>query len=117
MAWRLEGAAEKLRAGLVDMRFAKPLDDEAIVRAAEESDLLVTAEEGIIAGGAGDGVLETLAAKGIEVPVLEVGVPDVIPSHGSLDALLRDCGMDEDSVVRRVGEKLLAIGGAVRYKE
>lgn len=117
MAWRLEGAAEKLGAGLLDMRFAKPLDEEAIVRAAQGSDLLVTAEEGIIAGGAGDGVLETLAAKGIGIPVLEVGVPNVIPSHGSLDALLRDCGMDGDSVVRRVEEKLLAIGGALRYKE
>ena len=106
MTWRLTDAVKQLRAGLIDMRFAKPLDREAILDAARRADLLVTAEEGVIEGGAGDGVLEVLAEADAEVPVLQLGVPDRVLPHGSIDALFRLCGLDTDSVVRRVTERL-----------
>ena len=106
MTWRLMDAVKQLRAGLIDMRFAKPLDREAILDAARRADLLVTAEEGVIEGGAGDGVLEVLAEADAEVPVLQLGVPDRFLPHGSIDALFRLCGLDTDSVVRRVTERL-----------
>lgn len=106
MAWRLRDAAEELGARVIDMRFAKPLDEEAILAAADSSDCLVTAEEGILKGGAGDGVLELLALRGKTVPVVQAGVPDRWVPHGDMESLLRLCGLDSETIVRRVREKL-----------
>ena len=102
MAWRLRGAAQKLRAGLVDMRFAKPVDRDAVLAAAARADLVVTAEEGAVAGGAGDGVLEILAQLKDPPRALQLGIPDRWVPHGSTEDLLAQCGLDEDSVIRRV---------------
>ena len=57
--------AEKIDATVYDMRFVKPADGDAIEEAAKNNDLLVTLEENVIIGGAGDACLEVLAAKGI----------------------------------------------------
>ena len=119
MAWRLEAAAETLEAGLVDMRFAKPLDEEMILRAAASCDCLVTAEEGILKGGAGDGVLEVLARAGSTVPVVQAGVPDEWIPHGDQETLLKACGLDGDSIIGRVrrvleaGRKALSARGGL----
>ena len=102
MAWRLEKTAEELGARLVDMRFAKPLDEEMILKAADDSACLVTAEEGILKGGAGDGVLEVLARHGRRVPVVQAGVPDEWIPQGSTEALLKLCGLDCETIVSRV---------------
>ena len=74
MTWRLTDAVKQLRAGLIDMRFAKPLDREAILDAARRADLLVTAEEGVIvrpryrlSGAAGDRAAQEIGRKGEEV--------------------------------------------------
>ncbi|MCI6530886.1 MAG: 1-deoxy-D-xylulose-5-phosphate synthase [Mesosutterella sp.] len=106
MAWRLQKAAEELGAGLVDMRFAKPLDEEAVLKAARSCDCLVTAEEGALEGGAGDGALELLASHGLSPRVLQLGIPDRWVPHGATEDLMRLCGLDTDSVVRRVRERL-----------
>lgn len=55
-----ESVAENINATLVDMRFVKPLDEELILELAKTHEFLVTLEEGVIAGGAGAGVLEFL---------------------------------------------------------
>ena len=68
--------AAQLDATLVNMRFIKPLDIELIRNLAESHELLVTVEENAIAGGAGSGVNEALAALGINIPILNIGIPD-----------------------------------------
>ncbi|WP_188113683.1 1-deoxy-D-xylulose-5-phosphate synthase [Salinicola halimionae] len=90
--------AERLNATHLNMRSVKPLDREAIVTAARDHDLLVTLEENVVAGGAGSGVNELLAAEGILVPVLNLGIPDAFVEHGKPAELLRDCGLDADGI-------------------
>jgi len=90
--------AERLDATHLNMRSVKPLDREAILAAARDHDLLVTLEENVIAGGAGGGVNELLAAEGVEAQVLNLGIPDAFVEHGKPAELLRDCGLDADGI-------------------
>jgi 1-deoxy-D-xylulose-5-phosphate synthase len=106
MAWRLKSVAEQLDATLIDMRFVKPLDEEAVVQAAVQHDLLVTAEEGVAAGGAGAAVLELLSQRDVPARTLCIGIPDQVVPHGDLPHLFADLGMDEASVLARIRERL-----------
>ncbi|MDP3139754.1 MAG: 1-deoxy-D-xylulose-5-phosphate synthase, partial [Burkholderiaceae bacterium] len=107
-------AAEKLGATVVDMRWAKPLDLELLLKVASSHAALVTVEEGAIMGGAGSAVGEALQAAGLLRPVLHLGLPDVFIEHGDPAKLLAMQGLDavgiEKSIVERFGE--LASGGA-----
>ena len=102
-------AAEQLGASVADMRFAKPLDDELVLQLARSHEALVTVEEGCIMGGAGSAVLELLAAEGLGVPVLQLGLPDRFIEHGDPAKLLSLCGLDaagiEKSIVQRFGAR------------
>ena len=107
MVWRLEKMARELGATLIDMRFVKPMDVRAVLDAAKSHDLLVTAEEGVIAGGAGSAVMELLAANGVYAPVLQIGIPDHFVDHGDVESLFADCGMDPESVREKIGAALV----------
>lgn len=102
MVWRLAEMAEKLDATLIDMRFVKPMDELAVLSAAREHDLIVTAEEGIKAGGAGSAVLELLNQAGETVRTLVFGVPDEFIDHGSTEVLLTRCGLDPAHVLAKI---------------
>ena len=75
-------AAENLGCTVADMRFAKPLDEALVLELARTHEGLVTVEEGCTMGGAGSAVLECLAAAGLAVPVLQLGLPDKFVEHG-----------------------------------
>ena len=98
-------AAEVLDASVVDMRFAKPLDDAMVLEMARTHDALITVEEGCIAGGAGSAVGECLAAAGLALPLLHLGLPDEFIEHGDPAKLLAMLGLDaagiEQSIRRR----------------
>ena len=100
-------AAESLGATVADMRFAKPLDAELVLELARSHDGLVTVEEGCIMGGAGSAVLECLAGAGVQVPVLQLGLPDVFTEHGDPAKILALCGLDasgiEQAILQRYG--------------
>ena len=68
--------AERLNATHINMRSIKPLDRDAVLHAADEHELLVTLEENVVAGGAGSAVNELLHAEGVQVEVLNLGLPD-----------------------------------------
>ena len=68
-------AAERLGASVANMRWAKPLDLELLRELARSHGALVTLEEGCIQGGAGSAVLEALQAEGLNLPVLQLGLP------------------------------------------
>jgi len=99
------GAAEALDATVANMRFVKPLDVELVRQLADSHDYLVTVEEGSIMGGAGSAVLEALAAAGIEMPVLQLGLPDRFIDHGDPAFLLAQCGLDAAGIERSVRER------------
>ena len=102
-------AAQNLDATVADMRFAKPLDDALVQELARSHDAIVTVEEGCIMGGAGSAVLECLAAAGITVPVLQLGLPDEFSEHGDPAKLLANYGLDaagiEASIRQRFGSR------------
>src|SRR5687768_3676106 len=99
-------AGEQLNATVANMRFVKPLDRELAFRLAASHDVIVTAEEGVIAGGAGSAVAEALAAEGIAVPLLMLGLPDRFVEHGDPQLLLADCGLDAAGITRSIREHL-----------
>lgn len=98
--------AESLDATHVNMRSVKPLDREAILAAAAEHDLLVTLEENVIAGGAGSGVVELLAAEGVQVAVLNLGLPDAFVEHGKPGELMAECGLDAAGIEAAIRVRL-----------
>lgn len=107
MVSRMREVAQKLDATLIDMRFVKPLDREMIIKAASEHDLLCTIEDGVVMGGAGSAVLETLSELGLGVPTLVMGIKDQFVPQGGIDDLMRDNELDSESVMRRIREALL----------
>ena len=98
--------AERLNATHINMRSIKPLDRDAVLHAADEHELLVTLEENVIAGGAGSAVNELLHAEGVQVEVLNLGLPDAFVEHGTPAQLLADCQLDSDGIERAIRARL-----------
>ncbi|WP_299728702.1 1-deoxy-D-xylulose-5-phosphate synthase [uncultured Endozoicomonas sp.] len=99
-------AGEVLDATVVSMRFVKPLDESLIRELAAHHELLVTVEEGCIAGGAGSGVLEFLQQQEINVPILNLGIPDIYIEAASHQDQLTQCGLDKDGIIKSVRDRL-----------
>lgn len=99
--------ADKLNATLVDMRFAKPLDEALLLTLMRSHQRLVTLEEGAVMGGAGSAVTELMHAHGLQCDVLQLGLPDVFIDHGDQAGLLASVGLDaagiEQAITRRFG--------------
>jgi 1-deoxy-D-xylulose-5-phosphate synthase len=98
--------AERLNATHINMRSIKPLDRDAVLHAADEHELLVTLEENVVAGGAGSAVNELLHAEGVQVEVLNLGLPDAFVEHGTPAQLLADCQLDSDGIERAIRSRL-----------
>ena len=101
----LEAGAE-LGATVANMRFVKPLDADLIVDLAQRHGLLVTVEENTVLGGAGSAVAELLGDRGITVPVLMIGLPDIFLEQGDPGILIKECGLTRDGIVGRIRERL-----------
>jgi 1-deoxy-D-xylulose-5-phosphate synthase len=86
--------AERMDATLVNMRFVKPLDEATVIAIAGRHRAIVTVEENAVMGGAGSAVGEALAAAGIQIPLLQLGIPDKFIEHGSRDTCLAAAGLD-----------------------
>ena len=106
MVSRLREVAETLDASLYDMRFVKPIDKDTILDVAQHYDLVVTAEEGVLAGGAGAAVLEVIADAGLSAPVMRFGLPDEFIEQGTQEELLRDAGLDAPQMIQAINERL-----------
>ena len=107
-------AAEKLDATVVNMRWAKPLDTELLLRVAAEHEALVTVEEGCIMGGAGSAVGEALQAAGVLRPLLQLGLPDAFIEHGDPAQLLALQGLDAAGIRSAISERFGAVAQQVR---
>ena len=105
------GAADLLAdleipATVVDARFAKPIDGALMAQLAAEHDLLVTVEEGVLAGGFGSGVWETLNEMGVQARILRVGLPDRFVTHGSPSLLHAEVGFTPERIAERVAKAI-----------
>ncbi|TLY81937.1 MAG: 1-deoxy-D-xylulose-5-phosphate synthase [Gammaproteobacteria bacterium] len=115
-----QSIAERLDATFVNMRFVKPLDEDLIVALAARHRALVTIEENVTQGGAGSAVGEVLASEGLQLPLLQLGIPDRFIEHGSREGCLAAAGLDAASLSASVErwwamqsrERLRSAGGA-----
>jgi 1-deoxy-D-xylulose-5-phosphate synthase len=105
-------AAERLReqglhVGVINARFAKPLDRTTLLRAIEELPLVVTIEEGTLEGGFGSAVLEAANTAGLDTRhIVRLGLPDHFIEHGERGELLTDLGLDVNGICRAVRQAL-----------
>jgi 1-deoxy-D-xylulose-5-phosphate synthase len=98
-------AEHGIDATVADARFAKPIDGALIAQLAAEHELLVTIEEGVLAGGFGSAVWETLNdADALDTRILRVGLPDRYVTHGTPAALYEEVGFTG----RRIAERILS---------
>ncbi len=107
-------AGDRLDATVLDMRFVKPLDNEAVLKVALRSRALVTVEENAVAGGAGSAVAELLAGAQVLLPQLLIGIPDEFIEHGSRDDCLAAAGLDSGSILTRISEFWLKLTSNAR---
>ncbi|MDB6063726.1 MAG: 1-deoxy-D-xylulose-5-phosphate synthase [Verrucomicrobiaceae bacterium] len=103
-------AAEKLNASVVDMRFVKPLDHALLDAMAQRHQLLVTLEENTVEGGAGSAVAEYFIARGSDIALLQLGLPDTFIDHGTHAQQLAQCGLDIGGVETAIRKRLVQLG-------
>jgi 1-deoxy-D-xylulose-5-phosphate synthase len=92
-----------LRATVADARFVKPLDAELVAQLAADHELLVTVEEGVLSGGFGSAVWESLNDAGLEAPrIMRVGLPDRYVTHGKPALLHAEVGFTGKAIAQRI---------------
>lgn len=101
-----------ITAGVVNARFAKPLDTDALLEAAQSSKLIVTLEDHVIQGGFGSAVLEALDEANSNCPLLRLGWPDEFIEHGSnVQALRARHGLNPEQLFQQVLQRALETPG------
>ncbi|MCW3068055.1 MAG: deoxyxylulose-5-phosphate synthase [Solirubrobacterales bacterium] len=114
----LEAAVELERQDIsvtvADARFAKPIDAGLMAQLAAEHDLLVTVEEGVLAGGFGSAVWETLNEAGATPRILRVGLPDRYVTHGKPALLHEEVGFTGQRIAERVAAAIADRGQPAR---
>jgi 1-deoxy-D-xylulose-5-phosphate synthase len=99
---------------VADARFAKPMDAGLLAQLAAEHDLLVTVEEGVLQGGFGSAVWETLSESGLAVPrIIRVGLPDRYVTHGKPALLHDEVGFTGERIAERIRAAVLDPRSAV----
>ena len=101
---RAKEVANEFNYGLYDMRFVKPLDQQLIDNLAQKYAKIVTLEDHTAVGGSGSAVNEYLSQKKILKPVLNLGLKDVFPEHGSRNEILKLNGLDIDSLKEQISK-------------
>ena len=94
--------AEDINATVVDMRFVKPIDKKMIKEICLHHNFIVTVEENVVSGGAGSAVLEALSELQLFCKTLVIGIPDKFFEHGSQKEVLKICGLDKNTIKRKI---------------
>ncbi len=103
-----------LRVGVINARFIKPLDREAIAKAIEECGFVLTVEEGCLMGGFGSAVLEAANEAGLPTAhVRRIGLPDRYVLHAERDEQLAEVGLDVEGVTRAALGLARAVGMSI----
>ncbi len=91
-----------LKCSLVNARFAKPIDTDYIHMAAKDHKLFVTMEENVACGGYGEKVRAYLDENKIDADMLQIAIPDQFVTHGNVDKLRQELGIDAKSIADRI---------------
>src|SRR5262249_9083642 len=98
---------EGLNLGVINARFAKPLDKNTLLKAVEETPLVVTVEEGTLEGGFGSALLEAANSTGLDTrQIVRLGIPDRFIEHAERGELLADLGLDVHGICGAVRRAL-----------
>jgi 1-deoxy-D-xylulose-5-phosphate synthase len=97
--------AEKLNATVVNMRWAKPLDTEMLLKMAQNHERFVTLEDACVMGGAGSAVGEFMQKADILKPLLSLGLPDEFVEHGDPAKLMALLGLDATGIEQSILQK------------
>jgi 1-deoxy-D-xylulose-5-phosphate synthase len=95
-----------IHAGVVNMRFAKPLDEDLLTQDAAKTHRIVTMEEGVVKGGVGEAVLEALNRHGLlqTTSILTLGIPDEFISQGDKKLLMHDIGLSPEQMAEQIAQ-------------
>jgi len=89
-----------------DMRFAAPLDTEALHSVFRRFNKIITIEDGILKGGFGSAVVEFMCDNHYNAEVRRLGIPDYFVEHGKQEELYRECGYDAEGIERTIREMI-----------
>ncbi|MBR1875836.1 MAG: 1-deoxy-D-xylulose-5-phosphate synthase [Lachnospiraceae bacterium] len=87
---------------LINARFAKPIDEEAVLSADKKHSLIVTMEENVLSGGYGEKVLEFKERAGLKADVLNIAICDDYIEHGNPEILKAELGIDSEGIVKQI---------------
>jgi len=98
---------EHISAAHYDMRFAKPLDETLLKKIFKKFDHIITVEDGAITGGFGSAVIEFMCENGLHANIKRLGIPDRFIDHGTQRELYKECGFDEEAMIKTAKEMVL----------
>ena len=102
---QIDQIAEKKDYTLYDMRFIKPIDQDALEHAMQH-ETIITLEDNTLLGGCGSAVGEQLHKQKFKGNLLSIGLKDEFPAHGSRNEILRENGLDEESIQKKIDDFL-----------
>ena len=102
---QIDQIAEKKDYTLYDMRFIKPIDQDALEHAMQH-ETIITLEDNTLLGGCGSAVGEKLHKQKFKGNLLSIGLKDEFPAHGSRNEILRQNGLDEESIKKTIDDFL-----------
>lgn len=85
-----------------DMRFLKPIDTDLLLEIGQRFQHIITIEDGVVVGGLGSAVVEFMNDHGFKPQIVRMGLPDVFVEHGTVQELYQICGLDENSIARKI---------------
>ncbi len=91
---------------LINARFVKPIDEEAVREACREHVLIVTMEENVACGGYGEKVLDCMNRNGLLNQYCNISLPDAYIEHGNVELLKQEIGLDAESITGKILEIL-----------
>lgn len=91
---------EGIEVGVINARFLKPIDSEAILSLAEQTGRLITIEENVQRGGFGEAVRDVIQAAGLEGKIKHkiISLPDAFVEHGTQSVIRSEAGLDVANV-------------------
>ncbi|MDB9790641.1 1-deoxy-D-xylulose-5-phosphate synthase [Gammaproteobacteria bacterium] len=102
-----EEVAAKKNATILDMRFVKPMDEKLLVHHSVNKKLIVTIEDGAVAGGAGSAVSEWAQEQAVKTPILICGIPDKFIEHATRPEMIEMAELDAPNILLKI-EKYLS---------
>ena len=98
------------RCSLINARFVKPIDENAVEWAAKNHQVIVSMEENVASGGYGEKVRQKLDELHTGVRLIQIAIPDEYVEHGKVDLLKKEIGIDAETIVEKIKKEMEALG-------